>query len=136
MLTDAFHAYFRVGDVRLVRVCGFDGCSCFCNLSKTVFRQEGDISFEGETDRIYSAGGRKAVIVDPVLGRRICVERFGSRSAVVWNPWDRTSMRLGFFEESEYEDMLCVEPANTREDARSLPPGARHVLGLRISLQD
>lgn len=133
-LTDALHTYFHVADVTKIRVSGFDGCDYYCNLAKTMNRQNGDIIFNREIDSIYSAGSRKAVIDDPVLDRRILVERFGSNTAVVWNPWIEKSAKMEDFGDEEYKNMLCVEAVNTREDARTLAPGAKHTLATRISL--
>ncbi len=133
-LTDALHTYFTVGDIRQVRVNGFEDCRYRCTVKNTDEIQHGAITFEGETDRIYSAGNRIAVIDDPATDRRIKVERFGSASAVVWNPWTEKAAAMADFGDDEYTEMLCIESANAGDDVRILPPGGTHTVGTRISL--
>jgi len=132
-LTEALHTYFGVGDIAETSVHGLD-CGYFCSLKKEKHTQSGDIRFTEETDRIYNAGSRIAVIDDPVLQRKIRVERFGSESAVVWNPWIEKSKRMADFGDDEYPGMLCIEAANAGDDFRILAPGAVHSLATRISL--
>ena len=132
--SDALHTYFRVGDVRKIRISGFDGCEYDCALTRTRHTQEGDITIGENVDRIYYPGRNIAVIDDPVLDRKIRVERFGSDSAVVWNPWAEMAATIADFGDDEYTQMVCIEAANAGDDARALRPEAIHILGTRISL--
>jgi glucose-6-phosphate 1-epimerase len=69
-------------------------------------------------------------VTDPVWNRRIVVEKTGSASTVVWNPW--TGMAdLG---PDEWQGMICVETANVGEDAIALPAGATHRMTATIHL--
>jgi len=135
-LTNALHTYFRVSDIEKVRVSGFDGCRCVCNITGRVFTQSGDLLFPGETDDIFYPENRKAVIHDPAFVQKILVERFGSGISVIWTPWEKTAARMGEYAEGEYRNLVCVESVNTREDSRKLAPGAKHTIGTRISLID
>ncbi len=132
-LTEALHTYFTVGDVRAAAVTGLDGCS-YLEFGETK-TQQGEIRFTQETDRIYQAGRRIAVIDDPVLDRQIVVERFGSDTAVVWNPWTEKAAAMADFGDEEYPQMLCIEAANAGDDVRIIPPGGTHTIGTRISLK-
>ncbi len=133
-LTEALHTYFNISDISRIRILGFEDCDYFCSLAKVTEKQSGAITFDKETDRIYYAGSRIAVIDDPGLERQIRVERFGSDSAVVWNPWIAKAAAMPDFGDDEYPGMLCIEAANAGDDARTLAPGASHTLGTRISL--
>ena len=133
-LTEALHTYFNISDISKIRILGFEDCDYFCSLAKVTEKQSGAITFDKETDRIYYAGSRIAVIDDPGLERQIRVERFGSDSAVVWNPWIAKAAAMPDFGDDEYPGMLCIEAANAGDDARTLAPGASHTLGTRISL--
>ena len=133
-LTEALHTYFNISDISKIRILGFEDCDYFCSLAKVTEKQSGAITFDKETDRIYYAGSRIAVIDDPGLERQIRVERFGSNSAVVWNPWIAKAAAMPDFGDDEYPGMLCIEAANAGDDARTLAPGASHTLGTRISL--
>jgi len=70
-----------------------------------------------------------------VLGRQIVVAKDGSRTTVVWNPWQDRSQRLPDFGDEEYREMVCVEAVNALEDAVTLEPGAAHRLQTTLSLQ-
>ena len=132
-LSEALHSYFAVGDIAKTEVLGLE-CDYLCKLAERNFTQSGPIRFSAETDRIFNAGSRAAVISDSVLERKICVERFGSESAVVWNPWIEKAKRMEDFGDEEYRNMLCIEAANAGGDVRVLGPGAKHELSTRISL--
>ena len=90
------------------------------------------IRFSGETDRVYLDTPAAATIVDPALGRRIVIEKQGSRSTVVWNPWIAKAKAMPDFGDDEWTSMLCVETANVLDDALTLAPGGEHCMQARI----
>ena len=60
---EALHAYLVVGDVRKIRVEGLDGASYRDKvLDREDCVQEGDLRFDGETDRVYRSTGDVAVV--------------------------------------------------------------------------
>ena len=61
--------------------------------------------------------------VDPGLNRVIWIDKSGSESTVVWNPWIEKSRRMADFGDDEYHTMVCVETTNAAEDAVTLAPG-------------
>jgi glucose-6-phosphate 1-epimerase len=135
-LGEALHTYFMVSDVRNVRVTGLEGCEYLDKVDGgRRKRQEGPISFGGETDRIYLGTAAECRIEDPGLKRRIRIEKLGSRSTVVWTPWEEKARKLGDFEGDGYLRMLCVESANAADDLLSLAPGEEHRLWVRYSVE-
>ncbi len=132
-LTSALHTYFNIADIHQVRCLGLDGMEYADKVTGENCCQSGNVIFDRETDRIY-ASTNVVVIDDPVLGRKIRVERMGSSSAVVWNPWIDKAANMADFGDEEYLQMLCVEAANAGCDQVILPPGGKHLLGTRISL--
>ncbi len=131
-LTEALHTYFTAGQIEAVSVTGLDGCS-YTEFGKKAV-QKGAVTFDKETDRIYQAERRVIVIEDPVLDRKIAVERFGSDTAVVWNPWTEKAAAMADFGNDEFHGMLCVEAANAGDDVRMIPPGGTHTIGTRITV--
>ncbi len=128
-LSQALHSYFRVGDIGTVEVVGLDGREYLDKADEgRRKRQHGPVGIAGEVDRIYLATGPACEIRDAALGRRIHISSDGSRSTVVWNPWQAKAERLGDLGPDGYRHMLCVETANAAEDARRLGPGAQHRL--------
>jgi D-hexose-6-phosphate mutarotase len=72
------------------------------------------------------------VIEDALLERRLFIEKTGSRSTVVWNPWMEKGRRLADVGEDQVRDFVCVETANALGDVVTLPPGGEHRLGVVI----
>ncbi len=132
--TGALHSYFAVGDVTKVRVHGLDGCRYRDSLTGQNHIQTGDVTVEGETDRIYFDGGVECLLIDPVWERTIRIAKRGSGSTVVWNPWIAKSKRMADFGDDEYPGMLCIETADAPGDERTLAPGASAELTTVISL--
>jgi len=132
-ISQALHSYFAVSDIAQVRVRGLDGCGYIETLEDWAPRvQQGDLHFTGETDRIYHGLPATLMLEDPQWQRRIVLESSGSSSAILWNPWIDKSQRLSHFAEDAWQDMVCIETANVLDDHVLLPPGAEHVLGLRV----
>lgn len=128
-ITQALHAYLNVGDVRQAQVLGLAGHQYLDKLLNGArAAQSGPINVDGPLDRIYLDTTNTLVLDDPSLGRSIHIERGGSRSAVVWNPWVEQARLMGDFGDDEYLRMLCVETTNAAEDTATLGAGERHRL--------
>ena len=91
-------------------------------MSTVLRSQTGPVSFDGEVDRVYLEQRGPVSILDRRLGRRITITKTGSRSTVVWNPWQNKSDGLGDMGDDGFKQMVCVEAANTIYDAIVLPP--------------
>ena len=128
-ITQALHTYFAVGDIADVTVEGFDGESYIDKLDGNARKQQaGAITFTAEVDRIYDRHGGRAVIVDRGLRRRIEIDKHGSRSSVVWNPWAGKAARLGDMGPNGWRRMVCVETCNAGADVVAIPAGGEHTL--------
>ncbi|WP_271409840.1 D-hexose-6-phosphate mutarotase [Pseudomonas sp. Q1-7] len=123
-LSQALHSYFAVGDIREVELQGLDGCRYIETLEDWQLRkQQGNLDFSGETDRIYLDTPKRMALVDRAWKRRIELDIEGSSSAVVWNPWIDKSRRLSQFAEDAWQGMLCIETARVMGDMLVLKPG-------------
>jgi glucose-6-phosphate 1-epimerase len=127
---EALHTYLAVGDVRQVSVAGLEGATYLDKVDGAIRKtQSGDlIAIGGETDRLYLDTEAAITLTDPGFGRRIRVEKTGSRSSVVWNPWVGKSRSMPDFGDNEWPGMICVETANAADNAVSLPPHASHTM--------
>ncbi|WP_110969803.1 D-hexose-6-phosphate mutarotase [Pseudomonas huaxiensis] len=133
-LSQALHSYFAVSDVRSVQVEGVTGLNYIETLADWEQRtQPADLTFSGETDRIYLNTPSLLSIVDPTWNRRIRLSCSGSRSAVIWNPWTERAAELADMADDGWQRMLCIETANVWDDLVELAPGASHTLGLSIA---
>ena len=85
-----------------------------------------------ETNRVYPDATGAVEIRDENLKRTIRVEKFNSRSTVVWNPW--TTQKLpDDFDPAEHRQMVCVESGNVKRNKLLLPPGQTTALKVILS---
>lgn len=132
-LSQALHSYFAVSDIRQVAVEGLDGCPYIETMDNWQRRlQQADLTFEGETDRIYLDIPSTLSIRDVGFKRRIRLDTQGSRAAVLWNPWIDKAGRLSQFADDAWQRMLCIETANVMDDLVILKPHASHTLSVSI----
>ena len=135
-LTSALHTYFRVSDIAGIAIEGLAGRPFIDKLDADRIKTEAaPIRFAGELDRIYQDTPDRVAIVDVGLGRRILVDKSGSRSTVVWNPWAAKAERLGDLGPDGYRRMVCVETANAGADVVELAPGAAHTLSATLAVE-
>ncbi|MGN2410507.1 D-hexose-6-phosphate mutarotase [Pseudomonas syringae] len=131
--SQALHTYFAVSDVRQVSVEGLDGLTYIETLENWEQREQaGDLTFTGETDRIYKDTPGVISIVDPEWQRRIHIRSTGSASAILWNPWIEKTGKFIDMAADGWQRMVCVETANVLDDVVTLAPDQMHVLGVSV----
>jgi glucose-6-phosphate 1-epimerase len=131
--SQALHTYFAVSDVRQIRIQGLDGLSYIETLEGWEKRQQtGDLTFTGETDRIYLDTPDVLGIVDPDWQRRVLIQTTGSNSAILWNPWIEKTQRFTDMAADGWQGMVCVETANVLGDVVTLDPDEMHVMSVSI----
>jgi glucose-6-phosphate 1-epimerase len=120
-ITQAFHSYFTVGDIRQVQVLGLEGCHYFDKLDQGREKtQTGVVTIAEEVDRIYEDIDNHLVLNDPVYNRQVEIKSEHCRTGVVWNPWQKTRADL---EEEDYQRFVCVETGNIAFDLVQVLPG-------------
>ncbi|MBK8973209.1 MAG: D-hexose-6-phosphate mutarotase [Hahellaceae bacterium] len=131
----ALHTYFAVGNISHVSLMGLDGKPYIETLDNwQEKKQQGSLSFNGETDRIYLNAPDTLILRDDSLKRDIMINARNSRSVVVWNPWIDKAARMSQFPDQDYTRMLCVETARIWEkDFVTLEPGQQQTTELRLS---
>jgi D-hexose-6-phosphate mutarotase len=135
-ITEALHSYLLVRDVSQVALLGLEEARHFDALTgREQAAQAQPVTIHGEVDRIYTDRARECRVDDAGLGRQIVLSKRNSHSTVVWNPWEAKARRLADLGEGEYRQMLCVETANAREAALTLPPGEEHTLALNLQVE-
>lgn len=135
-ISEALHTYFNIGDIREISVHGLDNCEYLDKVDGYARkRQRGSVAFGGEIDRIYVDTADDCLINDPRLNRRIRISKQGSRSTVVWNPWDEKAAKMGDLGGDGYLKMVCVESGNAADNKVSIAPGAEHRLAVGYRLE-
>lgn len=129
---EALHTYFQVGDIGAVAVHGLEGCVYVDKVDGGARkRQAGSIRFDGETDRVYLDTEASCVLEDPLLERRIVIDKTGSRSTIVWTPWQEKAEKMGDLgPNAGWRRMLCVESGNALDNVVNLAPGEAHTLAV------
>ena len=113
---------------------GLDGERYFDKVRGRYATQCGDLSFVGFTDRVYTTTQQVSVI-DPKLDRRIIVDKNGSGSTIVWNPWSQGAATMSDIGEGEWQHFVCVETAAVRERALTLWPGHPHIMTQTLAVE-
>ena len=133
----ALHSYLAVGDVHDVAITGLADTPYIDKVEAMTRKRHGGepLRLTGETDRVFLGTRARCVVTDPVLGRRIVLDKAGSATTVVWNPWATKAAEIADLAPDDWRHMVCVETANAADDAITLAPGARHVTSATIRLE-
>jgi D-hexose-6-phosphate mutarotase len=132
----ALHSYFAIGDVRQLRVTGLSGAA-YIDKADGMKRKTQDaqpIAITGETDRTYVHTATACVLEDPVWRRRIRIDKSGSSTTVLWNPWIAKAKAFADFGDDEWPTMVCLETANAADDAIAAEPGRTDSMRAEISV--
>ena len=129
------HTYLHVGDIEAAAITGLKGASYLDKTDGFAQKTETNdaIKISSETDRVYLDTTGPVEILDPKFGRRLRVEKSGSASTVVWNPWVAKAQQMPDFGNEEYRQMLCVESGNVARNKILLAPGKSSVLKVTLS---
>jgi glucose-6-phosphate 1-epimerase len=133
---DAFHSYFAVAVISEVSVTGLEETTYIDKtdgFARKLHHAE-PVRCTRETDQLHLNTAATCVVHDPVWDRRIVVEKAGSNSTVVWNPWSEKAAAMADMGPDEWRDMICLESGNAADNAIALAPGATHTLTTTISL--
>ncbi len=134
---EALHAYYPVSDVRQIEVSGL-GDTDYLDRAHQAVRKHlpaGAIRFAGETDQLHLNTQAAVTISDSAWRRRIVIEKCGSNSTVVWNPWQAKADALADLGAEAWPHFVCVEPANAGENAVTLAPGEVHTMGIVVRVE-
>jgi glucose-6-phosphate 1-epimerase len=132
-IENCLHTYFQVGDIGAVSITGLQGASYVDNAGDGhgALKTDGEpvLRIARETNRLYQDTAGPVEIRDERFKRLIRVEKTGSNSTVVWNPW--TTQKLpDDFDPAEHARMVCVEAGNIKQNKISLAPGKSSVLSV------
>ncbi len=130
--TSALHAYFNIGDIDKVKVSGL-GKSFIDKVDggKTA-QQNGDLTFSGQTDRIFTQAEATSLIVDSALNRTLVIQHHHNSDVVAWNPGAELSVSMKDMADDSYKTMVCVETAAVSAPQKSTV-SAPAKLGVTIS---
>jgi glucose-6-phosphate 1-epimerase len=131
---NCLHTYFAVGNIHSLQIVGLKGADYLDSLDGHQRKTETSdaIRFAGEVDRTYLNTRHRVEIRDAALKRIIYVEKAGSNSTVVWNPWIAKGKAMPDFGDEEYSRMVCVESGNVAENQITLAPSESTALKVQF----
>ncbi len=134
---EALHTYFAVADIHKVSVTGLGG-TIYVDKTEAAKRKlsETQIRIARETDQVHLNTTSACEIHDRVWQRTILVEKSGSDTTVVWNPWIEKNRSIGDMTPDDWQGMLCVETANALDNSVVLPAGCTHSMRTTIRIKD
>jgi glucose-6-phosphate 1-epimerase len=134
---EALHTYFAIADIHHASVSGLEGTPYIDKTDGFKRKVTGSepMGFAKETDQVHLNTGATCVVNDPIWNRRIVIEKSGSASTVVWNPWIDKTRSLSDMAPDDWKEMLCVETANAADNAVHLAPGASNILTASIRVE-
>lgn len=132
---NCLHSYFHVGNISEVFVHGLKGAAFLDKVENYAQKTEtrDAITISGEIDRIFLDTNSTVEIQDRALRRKIRIEKSGSNSTVIWNPWAARAQQMPDFGDDEYQQMLCIESGNVGRNSVVLPPGHSSLLRVTFS---
>ncbi len=129
--SEALHAYFNVGALEATEIEGLDGQRYRSSLDGQFYTQNGSLKINGEFDAAFVNHHGGVELIDKALGRVISLEKEGSDTTVVWNP----NKDLAEMSPGQYQNFVCVEPANQGESFVTLPPHQTHKIAMTVKAE-
>jgi glucose-6-phosphate 1-epimerase len=135
LIAEALHTYFAIGDIEQITLAGLTGTSFFDKVAnERKIEQRDPVKLSGETDNVYLNTRTPVTINDPVMGRKIRVEKSGSSSTVLWNPFEAKAKNMADVGPGEWKKFVCVEAVNALENTITVAPGATHKISTTIKV--
>jgi len=134
---EALHTYFSIGDSQQISIIGLSDTEYLDKTDDYKRKRQTDplLKLTGETDRPYLDTLVPVNIDDPILRRRITIDKAGSQTTVVWNPWSTLTATLPDMSPLCWLTMLCIETANVASNAVTLASGDHHCMEAHIFVQ-
>lgn len=138
LIGEAFHTYFNISDIANVTVKGLED-TLFADKVFGYERrlQRGDITFNGEFDRVYLNTTSDCSIEDIGINRRIRIGTSRSQSTIVWTPWaDKAEQMADMGTTDEWRTTICVETGNALDNAVVISPNKTHTMAVEYSVEE
>ncbi|EAS65253.1 hypothetical protein VAS14_06018 [Photobacterium angustum S14] len=128
----ALHTYFDIANINDIDITGMGPNYLDSTQQGKVCEGGSKLTFNNETDRVYTQPEAVITINDKNNNREILVTNEGHNAAVIWNPWQALSISMGDMADNSYETMVCVE-STIHQPSVELAPGQSHTLATTIS---
>lgn len=134
-ISSALHSYLNISDSEKVKLEGLENTEYRDDvLYTTSLQKESLLSIKGEVDRQYFDTSAACTINDSQYKRKLRISKDGSKVTVVWNPGNELAAKMSDLGDKEYQNMLCVEAANSMNDSITIQAKESHSLSTSIEL--
>src|SRR5207249_12113410 len=99
-----------------------------------MLEERGAVGPPGDTETVYLNTRAAVVINGSDMKRKIRVEKSGSSSTVVWNPFEAKAKTMADIGPGEWRKFVCVEAVNALENTVTVAPGATHKIGTTLKV--
>jgi D-hexose-6-phosphate mutarotase len=118
----ALHSYLYVQDITKITLFGLENTPFIDQLDNDrVKTEQHPLHFTRKLDRIYIPTTAACEIHDPLLKRRVVIQKSNSKATTVWNPWSENG--LHDLPADTYRHFVCIEAVNTKQATQTLQPG-------------
>jgi glucose-6-phosphate 1-epimerase len=133
-ITQALHTYFAISDIETVKIEGVE-TTPFIDYTddKKKKKEIESLQIRQEVNRVYVPTDATCIIVDKDLNREIVIEKSGSNSTTIWNPWKESGIHD--LPDEKYRKFVCIETTNALQDAVTLQPNESHQIRQLISTE-
>lgn len=135
--SDALHTYLHIGDIQKVELLGLHHAKYYSAFGTELMEQQSEVmQFQDEVNRRYVQHTGLCQLIDPVLQRKITIDKSGSKVTVVWNPGEKVTQTIGDMTAQGFQTFACVEAVNAYPgiDIITLQPGEEHCLSTTIAV--
>ncbi|NOR74213.1 MAG: hypothetical protein GQ525_03535 [Draconibacterium sp.] len=134
--TSALHSYFNLSSIENITIDGLQNTKYHNQLEPGDFVQEEEkLEIKNAVTRHYYDTESPCVITDPIFGRRIRIEKSGSKVTTVWNPGEEGCAQTNDLTDDSFYNFVCVETVNAFNDVIKLAPDESHETTATIGLQ-
>jgi len=134
---EALHTYLAVKDVREVSIEGLANTEYLDKVENFARKRQEQkfLCFKSRTDRVFVNTETRSVLHDPIGKRLITVDKTGSRTTVVWNPWEELATQYNDIGKEGWPRFACIETVNAGENAVTLAPGETHTMRAAVRVE-
>ena len=134
---EGLHTYFAVADVPAARIDGLRGSTYLDKRDDFIrkVQRETQFAFTRDVDQVHVHTSEPITLHDPAGHRTIHVEKTGSQTTVIWNPWTVLTPGLPDLAEDSWQHFICAEVVNAADDRITLQPGTTHGMAMTVRIQ-
>jgi glucose-6-phosphate 1-epimerase len=134
---EGFHTYYAVSDVPAVRVDGLRGSTYLDKRDNFIrkVQRETQFAFTRDVDQVHVHTSEPITVHDPAGHRSFAIQKTGSQTTVIWNPWSVLNPGIPDLPEDAWQHFICAEVVNAADDRINLQPGATHGMAMTIRVQ-